>query len=185
MPESASNDRPPAGVGRTSVAVPGFVKGLSHAHTKYGSGKVGLQCCSWTHLVYLSISHALKQGVELSKSLSTAVTTKITDVQLAQADSAVLKQFVDEVKGLGDAKRINVNSPTFQKVITTLETLANHGPDDFYKGDIAAQIENATGETILYSPGFFLDNFPQYLPTRNWRILEFWAKFLEVFSQNP
>ena len=28
---------------------------------------------------------------------------------------------------------------------------------------------------------FFLDNFPQYLPTRNWRILEFWAKFLEFF----
>ena len=26
-----------------------------------------------------------------------------------------------------------------------------------------------------------MDNFPQYLPTRNWRILEFWAKLLGFF----
>ena len=26
-----------------------------------------------------------------------------------------------------------------------------------------------------------MDNFPRYSPTRNWRILEFWAKFLEFF----
>ena len=28
-----------------------------------------------------------------------------------------------------------------------------------------------------------MDNFPQYLPTQNWRILEFWAIFLEFFVE--
>ena len=31
--------------------------------------------------------------------------------------------------------------------------------------------------------GFFWDNFPQYSPTGNWLILEFWAKFLEFFVE--
>ena len=29
----------------------------------------------------------------------------------------------------------------------------------------------------------FLDNFPRYSPTRNWRILGFWSKFLEFFCE--
>ena len=33
----------------------------------------------------------------------------------------------------------------------------------------------------IKTPGFFLDNFPHYLPTRNWRILAFWAKFPNFF----
>ena len=29
----------------------------------------------------------------------------------------------------------------------------------------------------------FLDKFPEHLPTRNWRILKFWSKFLEFFVE--
>ena len=28
-----------------------------------------------------------------------------------------------------------------------------------------------------------MDDFPHYLPTQNWRVLEFWAKFLEFFDE--
>ena len=27
----------------------------------------------------------------------------------------------------------------------------------------------------------FFDKIPEHLPTKNWRILKFWAKFLELF----
>ena len=36
--------------------------------------------------------------------------------------------------------------------------------------------------TVLHQ-AFFLDKIPHYLPTRNWRILEFRAKFLEFFVE--
>ena len=56
VPEGARNDRfisnpRQASLGRNSVAVPGLVKGLAHAHKKYGSHKEGLQCCSWMRQV--------------------------------------------------------------------------------------------------------------------------------------
>ena len=34
------------------MAVPGFVRGLAHAHKKYGSGHVGATCCNFADLVY-------------------------------------------------------------------------------------------------------------------------------------
>ena len=32
--------------------MPGFVRGLAHAHKKYGSGHVGRNCCNFADLVY-------------------------------------------------------------------------------------------------------------------------------------
>lgn len=52
-------------------------------------------------------------------------------------------------------------------------------------GPEGTQQVNLEGEDFFFlqmgKSGFFLDNFPQYSPTGNWRILEFWAKFIEFF----
>jgi len=149
VPESASNSRlvsnpNQAWLGRGSVGVPGTVAGLFHAHKKYGSGKVGaLDCCSWSRLIYRVVSESVRNGVELSKGLATAIQTKITHQQLQQPDAANLKRFVEEVNASGASGRISPHS--LQNIIHTLEELATNGTDGFYQGKIADQIVNATG----------------------------------------
>ena len=96
VPNSARNDRfiqnpNQAALGRTSVSVPGFLKGLTFAHDKYGSGIRGIDCCSWSNLVYKSIRYALQHGVDVQDSLANATQTKITEKQLNDPDAGYLK----------------------------------------------------------------------------------------------
>jgi gamma-glutamyltranspeptidase len=59
------------------VGVPGFVKGLEHAHTHYGSGHVGLECCSFSDLVWKAIGVAM--DVNASDHLVNATRTKLEE----------------------------------------------------------------------------------------------------------
>ena len=36
---------------------------------------------------------------------------------------------------------------------------------------------------MAFIPGFFLDIFPQQVPTKSWRFLEFFENFLEFFEK--
>ena len=143
-----------AWLGRDSVGVPGTVAGLFHAHSKYGSGKVGLRCCSWPRLVQMVIDHAFQNGLERSKSLTDAIETKITQQQLQQLDAANLNTFVEGLKaGGGGGDKISPHSPhstTYLKMIETLNMLADHGKDAFYKLAIADQIVSATGTRLPF-----------------------------------
>lgn len=94
-PQNARNDRYiqnplSASLGRKSIGVPGFVKGLEHAFQKYGSQHYGLTCCSWTDLIRKAITEALR-SVYVSDHFLNATQTKISEMELDSTDAALLK----------------------------------------------------------------------------------------------
>ena len=94
-PQNARNDRYiqnplSASFGRKSVGVPGFVKGLEHAFQNYGSGHIGLTCCSWTDLIRKAITEALR-SVQVSDHFLNATQTKISQSELDSPDATLLK----------------------------------------------------------------------------------------------
>ncbi len=94
-PENARNDRyignpASANVGRNSIAIPGFVKGLEYAHDKYGSGHAGLQCCSWFNLVWMAVAEAI-YGIPISENFIEAVGSKLTPAEKSSPDFANLR----------------------------------------------------------------------------------------------
>lgn len=66
-----------ARLGRSSVAVPGFVAGLEHAHAKYGSGRDNIDCCNWHSLIWRSVAVASKALA--SESLLNATQSKLEE----------------------------------------------------------------------------------------------------------
>ena len=74
--------------GRNSIGVPGFLAGLSQAHSKYGSGVENIVCCDWLSLIWMVIPVA--NQVLASEHLVNATETKIHG-SLDYPDFAVLK----------------------------------------------------------------------------------------------
>ena len=78
----------------------------------------------------------------------------------------------------------NIQRSFLMRKHTQLGLCKLHDSYSFHKkykrGLLLTQVEE---RTILKGANTqaFPDNYPRYLPTRNWRILEFWAKFLEFF----
>ena len=75
--------------GRGSIGVPGFLAGLAHAHSNYGSGVANVVCCDWFSLVWMSIG--LANHVLASEHLVNATDTKIEPGSLDYPDFKVLK----------------------------------------------------------------------------------------------
>ena len=64
-----------ARVGRGSIGVPGFIRGLAHAHANYGSKHVGRVCCSFSDLIWEAIRTA--SDINVTEHLVNATLTKI------------------------------------------------------------------------------------------------------------
>ena len=95
-PENARNDRfmenpRSAQIGRGSIGVPGFIKGLEHAHQNYGSHQMGLTCCSWSDLVWKALKPALN-GVGVTEHFINATHTKISKAELGSQDASNLRK---------------------------------------------------------------------------------------------
>ena len=152
VPENSNEDRLRS-LGRWSVGVPGFVKGLWHAHKKYGSGHDGMECCAWTHLIQKTIHKVVRHGVRVTSNLVAATSTKIGRVmEDTGVDTRNLREFVNSY-GSGESYNDNLNKiRLYKKLIRTLKTIASNGPDAFYEdrgnGSIAQDIVKATGGAI-------------------------------------
>jgi len=152
VPENSNEDRLRS-LGRWSVGVPGFVKGLWHAHKKYGSGHDGMECCAWTHLIQKTIHKVVRHGVRVTSNLVAATSTKIGRVmEDTGVDTKNLREFVNSY-GSGESYNDDLNKiRIYKKLIRTLKTIASNGPDAFYEdrgnGSIAQDIVKATGGAI-------------------------------------
>ena len=152
VPENSNEDRLRSS-GRWSVGVPGFVKGLWHAHKKYGSGHDGMECCAWTHLIQKTIHKVVRHGVRVTSNLVAATNTKIGRVmEDTGVDTRNLREFVNSY-GSGESYNNNLNKiKIYKKLMRTLKTIASNGGDAFYEdrinGSIAQDIVKATGGAI-------------------------------------
>merc|ERR1712223_2335527 len=131
-PENARNDRfiqnpRSASFGRTSIAVPGFIKGLEYAHKKYGSGHFGLKCCSWKDLVWKAL-HEIKKGIVITQHFHDATKTKITEAEKQSNDALVLRELIDTSE-----THFNKNK-LFKSLINTMEQISMNGPGSIYQG---------------------------------------------------
>ena len=123
----------------TDFSVPGFVKGLHRSYTKYGSGKIGTECCSWIDLVYMSIRFVLANGVVASESLATAAATK--------ASKGIKGNLGKFLSGINNSL---VENKQYLQLINTMKLVASHGADGFYRGQVANDIVKATGGIVSY-----------------------------------
>ena len=152
VPENSNEDRLRSS-GRWSVGVPGFVKGMWHAHKKYGSGHDGMECCAWPLLIQKTIHKVVRHGVRVSSNLAAATSTKIGRLmQDTGVDTKNLREFINSY-GSGESYNDNLhNIKLYKKLIRTLKTIASKGADAFYKGQgndsIALDIVHATGGAI-------------------------------------
>ncbi|XP_051560137.1 glutathione hydrolase 1 proenzyme-like [Myxocyprinus asiaticus] len=116
--------------GNLSIAVPGQIRGLELAHIKFGR-------LPWKVLFQPSINLA-RDGFKISKSLSRAIKNKC-----ASNDSKVTlcDAFRDSNKNLLK-ENDNLN---LIKLADTYQKIADEGPNAFYTGSIAKNIEIETG----------------------------------------
>ena len=160
VPENSNEDRLRSS-GRWSVGVPGFVKGLWHAHKKYGSGHDGMECCAWTHLIQKTIHKVVRHGVRVTSNLAAATSTKIEGVmQDTGVDTKNLREFINSY-GSGESYNDNLNAiPLFKNLMRALKTIASNGVDAFYKdqgnGSISQDIVRNTHGAITLRD---LDNY--------------------------
>lgn len=110
-----------------SMGVPGTVAGLFRAWQEHGSGKL-----TWEQVMQPAIKLA-KNGFQVNHDLSQLIALKKTWLQENPAMKKALFKRRESLYLPGDVmKRPDLAS--------TLEQIAKHGPDAFYKGEIAKQI---------------------------------------------
>lgn len=147
-PENARNDRyiqnpRSASFGRGSVGVPGFIKGLEYAHDKYGSGHIGLHCCSWSDLVWKALKEVLK-GVEVSEHFLNATQTKMSEEELQSNDADMLRKLVIPAKHSSYFNDI----PVYNKLIDTMKLIASNGSKVLYNGQLGANLVQDLGGAL-------------------------------------
>src|SRR3954463_2868638 len=109
------------GVGAASCAVPGAVAGLGEAHRRFAS-------LPWRVLLEPAIEHA-RAGVLLTEPQ--AYLHKILDLILRRTDEG------KEMYGSKGNRLVARNLLVLPDLARTLERLAEHGADDFYRGELA------------------------------------------------
>ena len=123
-------------VGHMAVAVPGAVAGLWAAHLRAGR-------LQWSRLLEPAIALA-RDGLEVTWGLILEIAARYEEVRAHPALAAIVlpngrlpsARTVDS-----DGDRLNQ-----RELATTLELIARHGPDAFYKGAIAGQIAAAIAQ---------------------------------------
>lgn len=133
-PENARNDRyienpRSASLGRNSIGVPGFLKGLEYAHDKYGSGHIGLHCCSWSDLVWKALKEVLK-GVKITPHFLNATQTKISQDELESNDAQWLQEFIGQAHQQAYFNDISM----YKKLIDSMKMIAQNGSKVLYEG---------------------------------------------------
>ncbi|MEK6260263.1 MAG: gamma-glutamyltransferase [Planctomycetota bacterium] len=112
--------------GHHTVGVPGTVRGLALAHEKFGKLK-------WSQLVAPAIRLA-DEGFPIDAALATALNKMLGP---PTADFAEFRR----IYGKPDKSEWKAGDRLVQPELTrTLKTLADEGPDSFYRGRIAEQI---------------------------------------------
>jgi len=119
-------------LGAPSVAVPGVVAGLSLALAEFGSR-------SWAEMMHPAVELARK-GLEVDWYTTLAIAHAVSDLQKFPASTA------DFLRG-GQAPLPATATPDGrplhlprERLLATMERLAQVGPRDFYEGEIAASM---------------------------------------------
>ncbi|WP_115717822.1 gamma-glutamyltransferase [Gallaecimonas mangrovi] len=123
--------------GYGAVGVPGTVRGMEMALTKYGSGK-------------LTRAQIMAPAIKLARDgfILTRGDTDVIDSSLKKihSDKQAAKIFLRP-----DGTPLQPGDRLVQKTLAkTLEAIAKHGPDAFYKGKIPKAIEKASAENGGY-----------------------------------
>ncbi|XP_051993616.1 glutathione hydrolase 1 proenzyme-like isoform X2 [Xyrauchen texanus] len=122
--------------GNSSIAVPGQIRGFELAHRKFGR-------LPWKELFQPSINLS-RYGFNVSKSLSKAIEVKCAPDNDTEMKVTLCAAFRDSKKNL-----LKENDQLIlTKLADTYEKIANEGPDAFYTGSIAKNIEIETGGII-------------------------------------
>jgi gamma-glutamyltranspeptidase/glutathione hydrolase len=127
--------------------VPGFVKGLEHAHAGYGSGHRGLTCCSWSDLIWKAIHEGLK-GLKISEHFINSTQTKISQAELQSSEALLLKDLIGSSQSHEDKYFSDI--PIYNKLIQTLKKIASNGSDALYSdnGQLAHDLVQDLGGAI-------------------------------------
>lgn len=112
--------------GHAASTVPGTVAGLHEAHRRFGK-------LPWSRLLQPAIQLA-KKGFTVSSDLSWALKAKAL---ILAANPSSCKTFFKQCTGYQRAGDILIQ----QDLANSLELIAKHGRDGFYKGPLAAAIE--------------------------------------------
>jgi gamma-glutamyltranspeptidase / glutathione hydrolase len=114
--------------GGLSVAVPGMLRGLHTAHSKYGQKPFG-------ELLNAAIHYA-ESGYEVSEELSGHISDKMDLLQANEAAAAIFLE--DGIFPLAPGSRI-----VQADLAGFLRQIQQHGPDAFYSGENAERIAKA------------------------------------------
>ena len=119
-------------LGASSVAVPGVVAGLSLALAEFGSR-------SWRDMMVPALQLARK-GLEVDWYTTLAIANAVSDLQRFPASAAdFLRGGQAPVAVAATLHGRPLHLPR-ERLLATMERLAEAGPRDFYEGDIAASI---------------------------------------------
>lgn len=111
------------------VGVPGTVRGLARAHAKYGT-------LPWKELVLPAVNLA-RDGFEIDRFLADSLNDVLVDVNAQGDEFAELRR----VYGKPSGEPWTVGERLVQPdLASTLDAIAEHGPDAFYTGRIAEQL---------------------------------------------
>ena len=114
-----------ADFGHRAAAVPGTVAGLALAHERYGS-------LPWATLVQPALELA-RDGIVVTRDLSTAL--QWGRARLESSDAAIASFFKADGSPYQFGERLVQSDLAW-----TMQRLAEAGPDDFYRGEIAARL---------------------------------------------
>ncbi|CAB4059144.1 unnamed protein product [Lepeophtheirus salmonis] len=146
-PKSARNDRFMSNpnmvvAGRSSIGIPGFLKGLETAHQDFGSGD---ECCSWNSIIHLALN-AIQREFLITESFKNATVNKISRKELEADDSNNLRAFIRPNQKMipGEVHE----SKLFDKLIESYVEIASNGSNAFYDGQLGKNLVDETSGLI-------------------------------------
>uniref|UniRef100_A0A0K2U206 Gammaglutamyltransferase 7 [Alligator sinensis] n=1 Tax=Lepeophtheirus salmonis TaxID=72036 RepID=A0A0K2U206_LEPSM len=146
-PKSARNDRFMSNpnmvvAGRSSIGIPGFLKGLETAHQDFGSGD---ECCSWNSIIHLALN-AVQREFLITESFKNATVNKISRKELEADDSNNLRAFIRPNQKMipGEVHE----SKLFDKLIESYVEIASNGSNAFYDGQLGKNLVDETSGLI-------------------------------------
>ncbi|MFC1940050.1 gamma-glutamyltransferase [Chloroflexota bacterium] len=164
-------------IGHTSVSIPGTVKGLSEALTKYGSGKI-----SWREVIEPAIPYA-EEGVPVDTLQAAAYTAPATfsgfptPYETINRTPGSIKIWYKED---GSPYKEGEKRPN-KDYARTLRRLIDEGSDSFYTGSIAKEIITDMEE----NGGFITADDLKNYKTRTYTPLQGSYRGYDVLTNRP